>query len=261
MSAVDWSIGNYEHIAAQLLPAARVVVDRAAPKAGDRVADIGCGTGNAALLAAERGASVTGVDPAQRLLIVARARAAAQAADAIFEIGDAAALPIRDGEVDVALSVFGLIFAPDVSAAAAELARVIAPTGRLVVSAWVPGGAISDVARVGREAVARALDAPGGPPPFPWHEREAVEELLGPHGFSVTTEDHRLAFTAPSPREYLEADLLNHPMALAARAVLEPRGEADAVYDRMLAIYEAANEDPAAFRVTSRYVVSTAQRG
>jgi len=62
--SLDWSIGNYEHTADQLMPAARLVVDRAAPAPGERVVDVGCGTGNAALLAAARGARVTGVDPA-----------------------------------------------------------------------------------------------------------------------------------------------------------------------------------------------------
>jgi 2-polyprenyl-3-methyl-5-hydroxy-6-metoxy-1,4-benzoquinol methylase len=75
---MDWSLGHYEHTAAQLMPAARVVVDRAAPAEGERVVDVGCGTGNAALLAAARGARVTGVDPAARLLEVAREQAAAQ---------------------------------------------------------------------------------------------------------------------------------------------------------------------------------------
>ena len=42
--------------------------------------------------------------------------------------------------------------------------------------------------------------------------------------------------------------------------MLGPRGEGDALRERMLAIYEAANEDPDAFRVTSRYVVATARR-
>jgi hypothetical protein len=43
--------------------------------------------------------------------------------------------------------------------------------------------------------------------------------------------------------------------------VLEPRGELDLLEERMLAIYEAANEDPAGFRITSRYVVASARRG
>jgi SAM-dependent methyltransferase len=257
---VDWSLGHYEHIAEHLRPAARVLVDRASPTAGEHVLDIGCGTGNAALLAAERGARVVGVDPAERLLDVARARAQERGLSAAFELGDAANLPVAEGQVDLALSAFGLIFALDPPAAAAELARVSAPAARIVLSAWLPGGALSDIARVGANAVARALDAPAGQPPFPWHERDALEDLLGPHGFTVTTEEHRLAFTGNSPREYLEADYASHPFAVAARSVLEPLGEADAVYERMLEIYEAANEDPAAFRVTSQYVIATARR-
>ena len=101
---MDWSLGHYEHTAPQLLPAARVVVDRAAPAEGERMVDVGCGTGNAALLAAALGARVSGVDPA------------------------------------------GVIFAPDATAAAAEMARVTAPAGRIVLSAWVPEGAIRSLA-------------------------------------------------------------------------------------------------------------------
>jgi SAM-dependent methyltransferase len=91
---MDWDAGNYERIATQLLPAARVVIDRAAPLQGERVLDIGCGTGNAAILAAERGARVTAVDPAQRLLDIGRAEAAARGVDVAFLRGEAARLPL-----------------------------------------------------------------------------------------------------------------------------------------------------------------------
>src|SRR5215216_530293 len=87
--AVDWSIGRYEQIADQLLPAARVVVDNAAPVEGERVVDVGCGTGNASLLTAARGARVTGVDPAERLLEVARELAKQRGLDATFVSGEA----------------------------------------------------------------------------------------------------------------------------------------------------------------------------
>jgi SAM-dependent methyltransferase len=259
-SPIDWSLGHYEHTARQLLPAARTLIDHASPAAGEHVVDIGCGTGNAALLAAERGARVLGVDPAARLLEVARARADEQRLDATFELGDAANLPVPEGQVDLAMSVFGLIFAPDPRAVAAELARVSGATARIVLSAWLPVGALSEIARIAREAVARAVGAPAGPPPFPWHERDALQDLLGPHGFTVTVDEHRIAFTGESPRAYLDAESANHPLAVAARAVLEPLGGADAVYRRMLEIYEDANEDPGAFRVTSRYVIATARR-
>lgn len=136
---VDWGVGHYEQTASQLLPAAELLVEQAAPLAGTRVVDVGCGTGNAALLAAARGARVTGVDPALRLLEVARRRAAAAALEVTFLTGEAAALPLPDNSADVVLSVFGVIFAPDPQAAAAELARVTAHDGRILLTAWIPG--------------------------------------------------------------------------------------------------------------------------
>src|SRR5215217_3635803 len=127
MSTFDWGVGRYEDTAAQLEPAARVVVDYAAPTAGEHVVDVGCGTGNAALLAAERGARVTGVDPSARLLEVASERAVARDLKAQFVEGEAAGLPIADGDADVVLSVFGVIFASDPRGAVAEMVRVTAP--------------------------------------------------------------------------------------------------------------------------------------
>jgi SAM-dependent methyltransferase len=258
---VDWSLGRYELTAAKLLPAATVVVDAARLAKGERVVDVGCGTGNAALLAAACGAHVTGVDPAQRLLGVARQRVAEQGLEATFVQGEAAALPLDNLSADVVLSVFGVIFAPDASAVAAEVARVVAPRGRFVLSAWIPQGAISDMGRVAGEAVARAVGAPTGPPPFPWHDREALSDLLAPYGFDVAVDEHRLAFTAPSAREYLDAESQDHPFSVASRAILEARGVTpETILDPMLEVLEAGNEDPDAFRVTSRYVVATARR-
>ena len=257
---MDWSIGNYERTAAQLLPAAEELIEAAAPSAGERVVDVGCGTGNAALLAAARGARVSGVDPAARLLEVARKRAAGDGLEAEFVDGDAASLPVGDGEADLVMSVFGVIFAPDAAAAVSEMARVCSPAGRIVVSAWIPEGAISRMARISREAVGRALGTPPGGPPFPWHQREALAELLEPEGFSLTTEERSISFTGQSPAEYLEAEAA-HPLAVAARTVLEPRGQSEEVRRQMLEVLEAGNEDPHGFRVTSRYVITAASRG
>src|SRR5437588_499469 len=67
---VDWGAGRYEKTAAELEPVARAVVELAAVAAGERVVDLACGTGNAALIAAEHGARTVGVDAAPRLLDV-----------------------------------------------------------------------------------------------------------------------------------------------------------------------------------------------
>lgn len=257
---LDWSVGSYEQTAEQLLPAARVAVDRAAPAKSEHVVDVGCGTGNASLLAAARGAWVTGVDPAERLLKVARELAKERELDATFVSGDAAALPLGHGEADMVLSVFGVIFAPDPAAAATELARVTRPSGRIILTAWIPEGAISELARASRQAVVDALGAPPAPQSFAWHDRDALAGLFGPHGFEVEIAQEQIAFTARSPRDYLEVESGKHPLWVAGRAVLEPLGRIDALLEQGLEILEQGNEDPNAFRVTSRYVVATARR-
>ncbi|MDX6555096.1 MAG: hypothetical protein QOD86_1291, partial [Miltoncostaeaceae bacterium] len=258
---IDWGAGRYERTAAQLLPVAELVVERAAIRPGERVLDVGCGTGNAALAAAARGASAIGVDPAARLLEVARARADEGGLDATFVAGDAASLPVDDAGAEAVLSVFGVIFAPDPPAAAREMARALAPDGRIVLAAWIPGGAISQVNRISREAVMRILGAPPGPPPFPWHEPDALAALLGPHGFAVDVEEHPHAFTAPSAREFLATEWENHPVAAAGRKILDREpGAADNVLRQALAVLEEGNEAADGLRVTSRYVIATARR-
>ncbi|MDQ3647036.1 MAG: methyltransferase domain-containing protein [Actinomycetota bacterium] len=201
------------------------MVERAVPQVSERVLDLGCGTGNAALVAAARGATVTGVDPAPRLLDVARARAVDHGVDIAFALGEAAALPVESESVDVLLSVFGVVFAPDPVAAAAEMARVSTPQGRIVLSAWLPEGAVREVVRMAREMEMAALDAPSGPLPFAWHDQEALSGLLGRHGFSVDIESHSLVFTAASIDDYLQGELVDHPLWVASRAMLEARGK------------------------------------
>jgi SAM-dependent methyltransferase len=256
-SMIDWGVGRYEDTASELAPAAVEVVAAAALREGERVIDVGCGTGNAALLAAQAGAQVLGIDPAARLLDVARERTARDGIEARFATGDAARLPVGDGEADAVLSVFGVIFALDPIAAAAELARATATDGRIVVSAWLPCGAIVEINRIAAAAVVRALEiAP--PPSFAWHDREALAGLFGPLGFThVELARHSLAFTASSARAYLDAQNDSHPLAVAGRAILDATGQLDDVQAEMLAVLEAANEVPAGFAVTADYVVAT----
>jgi SAM-dependent methyltransferase len=256
---MDWGVGRYEHVAAQLQPAAEAVVERCRPRPGEHVVDLGCGTGNAALLVARRGARVTGVDPAARLVAVARADAAAQGLAAEFVPGRAEAAPLPDGAADAVVSVFGLIFCAE-PPAAAELSRVLGPGGRVVFSAWVPSGPIGRQAVLPRDAVAAAGGAPAGPPPFAWQDAEAVYRLLAPHGFSIEVEERSLPFTGASVLAFVDSELEHHPAWVEARGVLEPRGTWSAVRDEVIALFGDANEDPAAFSVSSRYVITTATR-
>jgi SAM-dependent methyltransferase len=261
---VDWDLGSYEAIAAQLEPAAEAVVERAAPQSGELVLDIGCGTGSAALLAARRGAQVVGVDPAPRLLDLAVERAEDDELDARFVLGQAEKLRFDDRSFDAAVSNFGVIFAADASVAAHELARVLRPEGRAVLSAWLPEGALAEVARLRARLLAEADAAPpvDSPPrpPFAWHDPDALAELFGPLGFSVAVQEHELAFTAPSPREFLDSELGDHPVWVGAQPLLQARGEWEQARAEVLEIFGRANERPEGFQITSRYAIATLGR-
>lgn len=250
---VDWGGGRYETTAVELEPVAQAIVEQAALVAGEDVLDLACGTGNAALLAAARGAAVIGIDGAPRLLEVARTRAQGLGVDLEVREGDLLALPVDDASVDVVLSVFGVIFAPDPAQALREVARVLRPGGRVLVSAWVPAGPIDAMLGAMGRIMGRFVT---GPPPgrFAWSDTGAVGELAAGAGLALeTTTPGELTIRAASPEAYVLAGQ-EHPMAVAARAAMPPGVDIE-VREAMTAVLRAANEDVSAFLVHSPYVV------
>ncbi len=111
---------------------ARLAVEHAAVSDADRVVDIGCGPGNAARAAAGRGAQVIGVDPSPVMLCLARAATRGHP-NISWSEGGAEALPVDDGWATVAWSLKTVHHWKDVTAGLAELRRVLAPSGRLLV--------------------------------------------------------------------------------------------------------------------------------
>lgn len=257
----DWGRGRYEATAERLLPAARVLVEAASPRSGERVLDLGSGTGNVALLAAASGAQVTAVDPSTRLLAVA-AKVAQQRGLAVrCEVGEAAALPAPDGSVDCVLSNFALIFAPDAEAAVAELARAVAAHGRVAFTAGLPGGATAAMNGAAESVVREIVAAPSGPGGFAWHDDNAVRDLFGRHAMDVSVQGpHELHFTATSPEAFLDQQMTQHPMLLGKVEFLAQHGLAEQARQRMLQALVEHNEDPKAFLSTVRYLVFLARR-
>ncbi len=111
---------------------ARLAVDLASVSEADRVVDIGCGPGNAVRAAARRGARVIGVDPSPVMLRLARATTRDDS-NLIWSPGGAEALPVDDGWATVAWSLKTVHHWKDVTAGLAELRRVLAPSGSLLV--------------------------------------------------------------------------------------------------------------------------------
>jgi len=148
-------------MAPNMLPAIARLVNTAGIDPGNRVLDVGCGTGNAALTARRAGANVVGLDLAHGMLELARDNASLAAeADISWLTGDAEALPVPDDAFDVVLSNFGHVFAPDSTRAGAELRRVTKPGGRVCFTAWSPNGVVGDLTEVLTDHVAEAPSDP-----------------------------------------------------------------------------------------------------
>ena len=110
---------------------------------GHRVLDLCCGAGASALPAARAvgaGGRVLGIDVAAPLLELARARAAGEGlANVEFRHCDATRTQLPDGGFDAVVCVFGVFFARDMTAFAAEMWRLVRPGGVLAITTWGPG--------------------------------------------------------------------------------------------------------------------------
>jgi len=156
-------------------PAARLVA-YAQIQAGQRVLDVGCGTGVVALAAARTGARVSGLDLTPGLLARARENASIAGVAIDWHEGDAEALPFEDASFDVVVSQFGHIFAPRPEVAVSQMLRVLRPGGTLAFSTWPPE------LYVGRmfALVARYMPPPPGvTPPSQWGHPDTVRARLG----------------------------------------------------------------------------------
>jgi ubiquinone/menaquinone biosynthesis C-methylase UbiE len=116
------------------------LVGEARVRPGQRLLDLGSGTGYPALLAAQAvgpKGSILGIDLAEPMLEVARRKATALGLrNVIFRAGDVSSLPAEANSFDAVISRFCLMFLPDVPKAAAEIARVLKPGGYLAAAVW-----------------------------------------------------------------------------------------------------------------------------
>lgn len=171
-----WETGDYPRVGNTLQLIAELLVEAADVRAGQRVLDVACGQGNAALAAARRFAEATGVDYATNLLAQGRERAAAEHLPVTFTEGDAEKLPLPDASFDLVLSTVGVMFAPDHQRAADELVRVTAPGGKIALASWTPTGMIGQLFKT----VSTWAPPPAGvKPPTLWGTEEHLAELFG----------------------------------------------------------------------------------
>ena len=146
--ALDWQIEVWNRISdlyqreidPRFTPVVDAVIERAGLTAGERVLDLGTGTGSvveraAAIVGGD--ARVVGVDISPDMLAMARQRIAARGLiNVALRNGRGESIPADDDSFDVVLSSLTLMYVIDRAAAAKEIVRVLRPGGRLIATVW-----------------------------------------------------------------------------------------------------------------------------
>lgn len=221
--------GTYEQYLgpAIYVPWGQVLLEAAAPRAGERVLDLACGTGIvsrqlAPMLGA--GGHVTGVDLSAAMLEQARSLPWPGPAGVDWVQADAAALPLPDATFSLAVCQQGLQFFPDRAAAVSEMRRVLTPGGRAVVSVW-QGLVKHPVLKAIYAAAAAHLGVAVAElaVPFSLPGAKALAELLRRGGFS------RVAVDAQELEvRFIDPDRFVEQIVLAATATVPALAQADA---------------------------------
>jgi SAM-dependent methyltransferase len=188
-AGTKWSEFNPQ-LDRMLAPLSAVVIDCAAPVAGEQVLDIGCGCGDTTMALARRVApdgAITGVDISTPMLDVARRRATDDDLPITLFNADAETHDLGAARFDLAFSRFGVMFFNNPEAAFANIGGALRPGGRLTFVCWQPL-AHNPWARIPFEAI-RHLMPPADPPdphapgPFAFADSERVKGIITAAGF------------------------------------------------------------------------------
>ena len=196
-----WASGDFHAVAMLIQPVADALCDAVDLQAGWRVLDVACGSGNAAIAAARCGCDVVGIDYVPALLERGRRRANAEGVSVELREGDAEALPFPDATFDAVLSVFGSMFAPNHRQAAAELARVCRPGGRIGLATWTPDGFIGELLGV---VAAHVPPPPGIASPLLWGSEPYLRELFGGAIRALACEERTFTFRFRSAEAFVD---------------------------------------------------------
>lgn len=178
----------------QFTSAYETVFERTRLDSGAVYCDLGCGSGLAAAIASGRGARVTGLDAAEHLLSIARARVPA----GDFRQGDLEDLPFENGRFDLVTGFNSFQYAGDPVRALDEARRITRRDGRVVVMTWGPPEGMDAASLVA--ALKPLLPAPpaSAPGPFALSERDALIRFAKSAGLRpLELDDVECAWTYP----------------------------------------------------------------
>lgn len=257
-----WAAGDFDAVVPFIWEAGGAAADGVACGPGDRVLDIAAGSGNAAIQVAMGGAEVVASDLTPELFDPGRRRAAEHGVELDWVEADAEALPFEDASFDAAVSTFGIMFAPRQSVAAAELARVVRPGGRIALASWRPAGFVGEMFAT----VASFTNPPPPPegPPVRWGTEEGAHALLD-EAFEITCEPRTLYQRYDGSVDEMTDFFMDRfgPMVMARRA-LEPQGRWEdllSAYRELTRRWNTAGDGAAAIPADFLLVTGTRRGG
>lgn len=235
----SWASGDYAQIGIRLQIVGESLCEAVDLRASDRVLDVAAGNGNASLAAARRFADVTASDYVPELLEKGRRRAEADGLTIATRVADAENLPFADGEFDVVLSTYGVMFTPNQERAAIEMLRVVKPGGRIGLANWTPDGFIGELFRV----VGRFVPPPPGvKPPAAWGTETRLVELFGPHAADLRTERKQYVFRYLSAEHWIDIFRRYYGPVHKAFAALDTAGQ-QAFHEALVELLRRHNRD------------------
>jgi 2-polyprenyl-3-methyl-5-hydroxy-6-metoxy-1,4-benzoquinol methylase len=253
-----WMTGNYDLFSRFMEKDAEQFFQRLGVVPGTRLLDVGCGSGQLALIAARAGAKVTGCDIATNWIEKARIRAASERLAIIFEEGDAEALPYKNGQFDAVVSLIGAMFAPRPELVASELARVCRPGGMIAMANWTPGGFVGQMFK----AIAKHIAPSGMPSPVLWGDEETVRERLQGGIAGIQCSRHLYRFDYPFPPDaVVEFFRTNYGPMTRAFASLDLNGQ-ESLRSELVKLWSAHNQaEDLTTKVDAEYLEVIAARG
>ena len=213
-AAQDWA--TYQESA--FLPLWRDALQAVDARDGMRILDAGCGAGGACVEGDKIGCKITGIDASTALLEIARTRLPT----ARFQEADLESLPFGDSEFDAVIAVNSVLYASDMAHATNELARVVRPDGKLVITNW---GKLEDCeVRDVVDAVVNLVRFKPPRGPFWLSEPGKIEGLLTDAGLTLVERGEvRCDFTYPSLDICWRAQASSGPLRAAMNVVGEKK--------------------------------------